>query len=180
MNKKIKLWEILVPASKKKHKISYEHHKKCDSKVMEISGGLTILKTTKGQWISSDNTLYNDKMIPVRIACSESNIHKIIDFTLQHYNEECVMAYLISDKVIFKNKEHLNPYLITKNTIRSYIKEGKPFTHSQLQKKIIQNGGVLRTGIGQTIFEYMEKLEKFNIVEYWPKNNKYIVIKNKK
>ena len=43
-------------------------------------------------------------MIPVRIACSEEEINKIIDITMVHYDQLAVMAYIISEKVIIKHK----------------------------------------------------------------------------
>ena len=96
------LWEILVPTMMNGKPVRTRHHKAWDEKVHPISGGLTILKPAKGQWISPSGSLIGERMIPVRIACTEDDIHKIMKITLKHYNQEEVMAYRISDKVIFK------------------------------------------------------------------------------
>jgi len=47
------LWEILIPTfdNDGKH-FGLAYHQKWDEKARSISGGLTILKTSKGQWIS--------------------------------------------------------------------------------------------------------------------------------
>lgn len=103
---KMELWEILVPASNNKDKeFSYEHHKKWDAFVKNITGGLTVMKTAKGQWISPTTGVeYRDRMIPCRIACTEDQINQIIDFTIDHYEQEAVMAYRISTNVIIRHK----------------------------------------------------------------------------
>src|SRR5882724_11871725 len=88
---KAKLWEILVPASNKNAEFTYEHHKVWDEYVKSLAGGLTILKTAKGEWINPDGKLYMDKVIPVRIKCKKKHIKKIIKFTLIHYNQEAVL-----------------------------------------------------------------------------------------
>jgi hypothetical protein len=102
---KQELWEILVPASSNKgQKFPYEHHKKWDAFVKDTTGGVTIMKTAKGQWVSPAGELYVDRMIPCRIVCNEEQMDAIIDFTLEHYNQEAVLAYRISDNVILRHR----------------------------------------------------------------------------
>lgn len=94
------LWEILVP-SYSNEGIEYEltHHQQWDEKVRNISGGLTILRTARGQWINEEGRLFFDRMIPVRVYCTEPDIEKIIDLTLDHYNQEAILAYQVSTNV---------------------------------------------------------------------------------
>jgi len=100
------LWEILVPASNNKdQKFTYEHHKEWDEFVRNLTGGVTILKTAKGQWVNPDGKLFVDRMIPCRIACKDYEIDRIIDFTIKHYNQEAVMAYKVSDNVVIRHKK---------------------------------------------------------------------------
>lgn len=101
-NKDNKLWEILVPASSKDKKFPHEHHKKWDEFVKKLAGGLTILKPAKGEWVNPNGNLFVDKIIPVRIKCSKKHIKQIVEFTILHYDQEAVLAYKISDKVILK------------------------------------------------------------------------------
>lgn len=106
---KTEMWEILVPAlNNKNEEFTYEHHKAWDDFVKSITNGITIMKTAKGQWISPTGQLYVDKMIPCRIICTELQILKIIDFTIEHYNQEAVLAYKISDNVILKFKSEID------------------------------------------------------------------------
>lgn len=104
----VKMWEILVPASNKSLEFSYEHHKIWDEFVITISGGITIMKIAKGQWISPDNIRFKDRMIPVRIKCTRKQILKIIKFTMSHYKQDAVLAYKVSDDVILLNKNELS------------------------------------------------------------------------
>jgi hypothetical protein len=106
-SKKEEMWEILVPASNKIQEFTYEHHKAWDEFVIGISGGITIMKTVKGEWVSPNNVRFKDRMIPVRIKCSGDDIDKIIDFTIKHYEQEAVLAYKISEEVILRNKSEL-------------------------------------------------------------------------
>ena len=111
---KTELWEILVPASNNKDKeFTYEHHKAWDEFVKNLTGGVTIMKTAKGQWINPKGELYKDRMIPCRIICTKEQIIKIIDFTIEHYDQEAVLAFKISDDVIlrYKNSESIKKFI---------------------------------------------------------------------
>jgi len=103
----IKLYEILVPASNRIDKFSYEHHKEWDAFVTGIAGGVTVHKSSKGEWTSPTGELYRDRMIPCKIACTEKQIIEIIDFTIKHYKQEAVMAYLVSEEVIIRHKDEV-------------------------------------------------------------------------
>lgn len=82
------LWEILVPTVRRQDgkPIRTRFHRVWDAKVRFIAGGLTILSPVKGQWISPDNELFSERMIPVRIACSREHIALIADFTASYYD----------------------------------------------------------------------------------------------
>lgn len=91
------MYEILVPCG-----FTLSHHKAWDEYVRNISGGLTILKTARGQWLDNNKKLHAEYVIPVRVACTREQIEQIIDFTLTHYKQKAVMAYKISDEVIIR------------------------------------------------------------------------------
>ena len=99
------LWEILVPTMKDEKPVRTKYHKVWDEKVRAISNGLTVLKPAKGQWVSPSGQLFAERMIPVRIACSESDIDKIMKMTIEYYNQEEVLAYRISDCVKFMKRD---------------------------------------------------------------------------
>ena len=97
---KTKIWEILVPTISNNKPFRTRHHKEWDSRVRKISGGLTVFKPAKGSWVSPTNQLFVERMIPVRIACTQKQIDKIADITAKHYNQEAIFYYLISDKIV--------------------------------------------------------------------------------
>ena len=100
------LWEVLVPCVMRNRPIRLAHHKEWDKYVRRITGGLTILKPARGQWIEpATDSLYEERVIPVRIACTRQQLDQIIDFTLRHYDQIAVMAYLVSEEVIIKYRE---------------------------------------------------------------------------
>ena len=106
---KTELWEILVSASNKKDKkFTYNHHKEWDAFVKKTTGGVTIMKTAKGQWVSPTGKIYIDRIIPCRIVCTEEQISEIIDFTIEHYNQEAVLAYRVSTNVILRHRNESN------------------------------------------------------------------------
>ena len=98
------LWEILVPTARSDGRpIHTRFHRVWDRKVETISGGLTIYHPAKGRWVHEGET-FAERMIPVRIMCTEAEINKIIDLTIEYYDQLAVMAYRVSDKVILKHK----------------------------------------------------------------------------
>jgi hypothetical protein len=92
-----KLFEILVPTmyGDTVKPISTKHHKEWDKVVRSLSGGLTILKVGKGQWIYQNN-LFEERVIPVRIFTDDKTMKKIIDFSFQHYRQIAIMYYVVS------------------------------------------------------------------------------------
>lgn len=104
----MELWEILVPTKygDNEKPIRTKHHKNWDSYVRGVAGGLTLLTPQKGQWVYQDK-LIEERVIPVKIACTRKQIDTIIEFTLTHYRQKAVMAYKLSDEVIIrKGKEN--------------------------------------------------------------------------
>ena len=100
------LYEILVPTIKSFDPPKYyttRYHKVWDKKVRSISGGLTILKPVKGEWISDNGEIFIERMIPVRIACTAEEIDKIADMTADYYSQIAIMYYKVSDCVVIKN-----------------------------------------------------------------------------
>lgn len=101
------LYEILVPTVKNAEEERYwttKEHKIWDSKVRAIAGGLSILKPILGQWVNpSDSETVTERMIPVRICCTEQQIDKIADLTAKYYVQKAVMFYRISDDVKIKH-----------------------------------------------------------------------------
>ena len=94
------LWEILVPTISNTGKpLHTRFHKVWDQKVRKITGGLTVHPVAKGQW-ENDNSLYAERVIPVRIAAFRDEIDQIIKMTLTYYNQLAIMAYKISDEVV--------------------------------------------------------------------------------
>jgi hypothetical protein len=64
-----------------------------------MSGGLTIMRSVKGVW-ENEGTIYEERMIPVRIACTKGQIMDVLNLTKNYYNQIAVMAYKISEEVI--------------------------------------------------------------------------------
>jgi hypothetical protein len=96
----MELWEILVPKlDDNGDDIGVPTHNVWDSLVRKITGGLTIHRSAKGNWISPKGELVIERMIPVRIACNEETMHEIGEMTKQFYRQDAVMYYRVSDKV---------------------------------------------------------------------------------
>lgn len=101
------LWEILVPTERRIVTAPVTHqyyttryHRVWDAKVREITGGLTIMQPVKGEWISGDADLYQERMIPVRIVATRDQINTIIAMTLVYYDQLAVLCYKLSDEVL--------------------------------------------------------------------------------
>ena len=106
----LKLWEILVPhkmGPNGKKVILVPYHREWDDKVREITGGLTILKASKGQWVDGDGKIYKEIMIPVRIACSDEQIERIVAMTARHYKQKAIFVSLISEHTYIYDTESI-------------------------------------------------------------------------
>lgn len=100
------LWEVLVPTVRNDGRpIRTRFHRVWDSKVREITGGLTIMAVARGQWVSDDGELFVERMIPVRIACTRDQIEQIVDVTLEYYDQIAVLAYRVADQVILHERD---------------------------------------------------------------------------
>lgn len=103
------MWEILVPCVMNNRPVRTRHHKEWDKYVRKLAGGLTIFRPAKGNWFNpGSGELFVERMIPVRIHTTEKNINLIIDFTMNHYKQLAVMAYVVSEKVILRYKDEVN------------------------------------------------------------------------
>lgn len=100
------LYEILVPCNfgDNGNPVSKKHHQNWDAYVRSVAKGLTILKPVKGQWQNESNETVHDRVIPVRIACTDAEISRIIRFTITHYRQDAVMAYELSNRVFIVEK----------------------------------------------------------------------------
>jgi hypothetical protein len=98
------LWEILVPCVRNDGRpIRTRFHRVWDAKVREISGGLTIMKPARGQWVDPhEGQLYEERMIPVRIVATREEIEEIVDMTCVYYEQLAVLCYLIAEEVIYR------------------------------------------------------------------------------
>jgi hypothetical protein len=100
------LWEILVPTvgnDGKPFRLRRDH-KPWDAKVQAISGGLTLMPVVNGRWAYKGDE-FKERMIPVRVRATREEMEKIVDMTLEHYNQIAVMAYRVADEVILKYKD---------------------------------------------------------------------------
>lgn len=100
----MKIWEILVPTEMPAGRpVRTRQHREWDIRVRRVAGGLTVLQPARGQWVSGLGVLAVERMIPVRIACTEKQINEIADMTAVFYDQEAVMFYQVSDNVHIKD-----------------------------------------------------------------------------
>lgn len=94
------MWQIMVPCNYNDGKpVRTKHHKEWDKFVRKHTGGLTIMKPAKGQWVDySTDKLYEDRVIPVNIIASDNDMKKIAKFTMSHYRQLAVLYFKISSE----------------------------------------------------------------------------------
>lgn len=121
----MEMWEILVPTMRNDGRpIKTRFHRVWDSKVREIAGGLTIMSPVKGEWVSSNDKLFRERMIPVRIVCNKDDIIKIVDMTIEYYEQEAVLAYKISNDCIMRERIN-NSNICVKNPTKEDLNKLK-------------------------------------------------------
>jgi hypothetical protein len=107
------MWCILVPTHwNDEEEIDVRTHKLWDSKVRNITGGLTIHKKARGQWIAPSGKIYEEGMIPVYFAASEEQKTKIQAITCLFYHQEAVMCYKIGTDVVVMDRSAAKEYVI--------------------------------------------------------------------
>lgn len=79
------LWEILIPTISNEGKpFRTRFHRVWDGHVREIA----------------DEKLFAERMIPVRIMCTQNEIETIADLTAKYYSQLAIMYYRISDLLL--------------------------------------------------------------------------------
>ena len=117
------LFEILVPCNWNDGRpVRTRHHREWDKRVRKIAEGLTILKPAKGQWVHQDR-VYEDRVIPVRLFCTHEQIKAIADITINHYEQEAVMYYRLSDWCLIQNAspEQRAAFAIKRNNLAKEV-----------------------------------------------------------
>ena len=120
------LFEILVPCQWNDGRpVRTRHHREWDRRVRKISGGLTILRPGKGQWVHEDE-LYEDRVIPVRVFCTQEQIREIANITIVHYEQEAVMYYQLSDWCLIQHAspEQREKFVRKRNNIAGEVSNG--------------------------------------------------------
>jgi hypothetical protein len=98
----VQYWEIYVPALDNDGGVyAVAHHLAWDRHVVALVGGLTLVKPVQGRWRDA-TTEVKEKMIPVRIICTRSQMVDIIEFTRMYYSQKVVMAYVVSNEVLIR------------------------------------------------------------------------------
>ncbi len=94
-----RLFEFLVPTKygDTLKPIRTRHHKRWDEYVRKVSGGLTLMTPAKGQWVF-ENALLEERVIPVRILCTDTEMDKIAKYSIKHYRQKAVMYYVLSSE----------------------------------------------------------------------------------
>lgn len=101
----MKLWEILVPVrSNTSKEILVEDHWLWDAEVRKIVGGATIMRTVKGHW-ECDGKVVAERMIPVRVACTEEEMKRVVQLTIRYYKQKAVMYYVVSERCYIETRK---------------------------------------------------------------------------
>lgn len=98
------LWLTFVPTQKppkfmpgKKRFFSTRYHRLWDTKVMRITGGMSIWLPIKGKWVSPDGQHYNEDMIPVIVSCTADEMTLVCNTIAAHYAQLGVSRFKLSD-----------------------------------------------------------------------------------
>lgn len=95
-----KMWTILVPTQRNDGRpIRTRFHRVWDEKVRAITGGLTILTPSKGQWVCPKGELYDERMIPVMFVATEQECEEVMEITIEYYEQLAVLCWEVSSNV---------------------------------------------------------------------------------
>ncbi len=77
------------------------HHGTFIRKVLTVAGGYSWLPEIDGAWVNSHCEVVKEKMIPIRVACTDENIKEIASFAKQHYEQEAIFVLEIGTARFF-------------------------------------------------------------------------------
>lgn len=116
------LYQIMVPCQwNDGTPVRTRHHKAWDDKVRRISGGLTVLKPAKGTW-EHEGDVYAERVIPVMIACTATEMNRIVQMTIVHYEQLAVLYFLVSQEV---HITHATPAMLAKFQRKNIVVQDK-------------------------------------------------------
>lgn len=69
-----------------------KHHRIFYKFILNLSKGYSVLNELEGVWQNEKGTIYQEKMIPVRIACTDEQIKEIAEFAKAHYEQEAIFV----------------------------------------------------------------------------------------
>lgn len=99
--KETRIYQILVPVCDNDGKVfPMAHHWEWDSRVQEIAGGLTLMNSVRGRYLGGSV----ERMIPVNIAATYDEMQQVTAYTLDHYQQEAVLFWLVADKAMIATK----------------------------------------------------------------------------
>lgn len=94
------MFEIFVPTVTNDGKpFKTRFHRVWDNKVRELTGGLTIFKPAIGQW-EFEGELFKERMIPVRIMCTEKEMIDISDMSAKYYDQLAMCFFKFGEATI--------------------------------------------------------------------------------
>lgn len=118
------MWEILVPTIRRADgkPLRKRFHQVWDRMVRDISGGLTIMPPSKGQWVCPKGDLYVERMIPVKFLATEEQMEEIVDMTAIYYDQLAVLCTRVADKVTMRTLDDAMRNMAQRKAIRAVSK----------------------------------------------------------
>ena len=101
------LWEILIPvASNSGEEFSQLHHDAFLKQVADAAGGYTLTGVVTGAWRNPVGHMQIERMLPVRVALPANltigaDVGRLCDLAREHYSQDAIMAYRLSEAVRF-------------------------------------------------------------------------------
>lgn len=99
----MKLYEILIPIkSNDGKKFTVKHNQQFLDYVINLVGGHSVWPIIEGAW-KDNGKVYKENMRPIRITTNSETIKQIAIKAREHYRQNCIMYYLVSNDVTFFN-----------------------------------------------------------------------------
>lgn len=97
------MWVIFVPTTSNEGKPfrARFHRAGFDEFVKKTTGGMTIMPVAMGLWVSDEGDEYRERMIPVHILATKSQMVAICNYVKKQYDQLAVLAYKVSTDYIY-------------------------------------------------------------------------------
>jgi hypothetical protein len=101
------LWEIFIPKNHNKEMIyGVSHHREWNRKVTKETNVILLSSSSykEKSCPTIEEPFFSEEMLLLRVYCTQEELDRILDITVDHYDRDKIIAFKISENMIVKKR----------------------------------------------------------------------------